>query len=68
MALDEPRDTDESFDISGFTYVVNESLLEKASPIKVDFINYGFRLDCAIDFTAAGSACGGCPSASNGCG
>ena len=65
MALDEPQDSDKRFDVDGFTYVVNESLLEKASPIKVDFINYGFRLDCAIDFGAG--ACGGCGSSSNCC-
>ena len=65
MALDEPQDSDKSFDVNGFTYVVNEALLEKASPIKVDFINYGFRLDCAIDFGATASACGGCASSGN---
>ncbi len=65
MALDEPKDSDKRFDVEGFTYVVNESLLEKASPIKVDFINYGFRLDCAIDFGDGG--CGGCGSSSNCC-
>ena len=65
MALDEPRDSDKRFDVSGFTYVVNDALLEKAAPIKVDFINYGFRLDCAIEFGAAGGACGGCASSGN---
>ena len=65
MALDESRDSDKSFDVSGFTYVVNEALLEKATPIKVAFVNYGFRLDCAIDFCAG--SCGGCGSSSNCC-
>ncbi|MFH1980656.1 MAG: hypothetical protein ABIL58_02310 [Pseudomonadota bacterium] len=68
MALDEPRDSDKSFDVNGFTYVVNDELLGKASPIKVDFVNYGFRLDCAIDFSAGkASSCGGCGSSSNCC-
>ncbi len=66
MALDEPRDQDKSFDIDGFTYLVNEDLLEKASPIKVDFMHYGFRLDCAIDFSGGG--CSGCSTSGNGCG
>ena len=61
MALDESNDNDEVFDVEGFSYIVNKNLLEKASPIKVDFSNYGFRLDCAIDFGPGG--CGGCGSA-----
>jgi iron-sulfur cluster assembly protein len=60
MALDESNDKDEAFDVEGFSYIVNKDLLEKATPIKVDFSNYGFRLDCAIDFGAGG--CGGCGS------
>lgn len=60
MALDESNDKDEVFDIEGFSYIVNKDLLEKATPVKVDFSNYGFKLDCAIDFGAGG--CGGCGS------
>ena len=66
MALDEPRDADKTFDIEGFTYLVNEGLLEKASPIKIDFQNYGFRLDCAINFSD-GAGCSGCGTTSNCC-
>ena len=61
MALDESNENDEVFDIDGFSYIVNKHLLEKATPIKVDFSMYGFRLDCAIDFGPGG--CGGCGSA-----
>jgi len=60
MALDESNENDEAYEIEGFSYIVNKDLLEKATPIKVDFSNYGFRLDCAIDFGAGG--CGGCGS------
>ena len=69
MALDESNDNDKVFDVEGFSYIVNKDLLEKATPIKVDFSNYGFRLDCAINFGAGG--CGGCgssgDSAEDGC-
>lgn len=68
MALDESNENDEVFDVEGFSYIVNKNLLEKATPIKVDFSNYGFRLDCSIDF---GPGCGGCGSgesaAADGC-
>jgi Fe-S cluster assembly iron-binding protein IscA len=63
MALDEPRDNDEKYEVSGFTYLVDKDLLEKAKTIKVDFAMTGFKIDCAIDF-GAGSACGSCSSGS----
>jgi len=67
MALDEPRNTDDVFNIDGFEYIVDKQLLERAQPIKVDFQGMGFKLDCGIDFSSAGG-CSGCASASNGCG
>ena len=62
MALDEPRDTDESFAVNGFTFLVNKDFLEKVKPIKVDFTGYGFKVDCNIQFGATGG-CSGCGSA-----
>ena len=58
MALDEPRETDEKFDIDKFQFVVDKDFLEKAQPIKVDYLISGFKLDCSIDFGA--SPCSGC--------
>ncbi|MGD8835546.1 MAG: hypothetical protein PVJ84_14985 [Desulfobacteraceae bacterium] len=58
MALDEPNDADEQFEIEGHQYIVNKEFLERAKPIKVDFHMYGFKLDCGIDFgTGAGCSC-----------
>lgn len=57
MALDEPKDTDEVFKIEGFTYVVDKEFMDKAKPVKVDFIDYGFKLSSSIEFE---SNCGGC--------
>ncbi len=63
MALDESKDEDKVFDIDGFKYIVNTDFMEKAKPIKVDFLVNGFKLDCGIDFSAnAPSACGSCSS------
>ena len=58
MALDEPNDMDEAYDIDGFKYLVNKDLLEKAKPIKVDFMGMGFKIDCGIDFGAGCTSCG----------
>ena len=64
MALDEPKDTDEIFEVDGFKYLVNKEFMEKAQPIKVDFAMYGFKLDCGIDF---GAACGSCSTEGSCC-
>lgn len=66
MALDEPRETDEVIEIEGFKYVIDKNFIQKAQPIKVDYLVNGFKLDCGIDFhaglgpsacSAAGSSC-----------
>jgi hypothetical protein len=36
---------------------------EKAQPVKVDFLGYGFKIDSNIEFEASDSACGGCATA-----
>jgi iron-sulfur cluster assembly protein len=61
MALDEPNDLDQQFDVDGFKYLVNKEFLGRAQPIKVDFHMYGFKLDCAMEFNAGGAGgCSGC--------
>lgn len=57
MALDELTDTDQEFDVDGYKYVVNKEFLEKAQPIKVDFHQYGFKLECNMEFAPAGGGC-----------
>ncbi len=59
MALDEPKDTDQVFSIEGFTYIVDKDFMQKANPVKVDYLDYGFRLTSSIEFD---SKCGGCHS------
>ena len=68
MALDEPTDSDEEFEVDGYKYIVNKEFLERAKPIKVDFHMYGFKLDCGIDFGAEGGcACTSAQKSQCGC-
>lgn len=60
MALDELKEDDAVYDIDGFQYIVNKEFLEKAKPIKVDFLVHGFKLDCGLSFSPAASGCAGC--------
>jgi hypothetical protein len=64
MALDEPNEKDQEFDIDGYKYIVEKDFLERAQPIKVDFQMYGFKLESGTDF-GAGSGCSGCGSGSS---
>ena len=57
MVLDEPKDTDDVFDIDGFTFIVDKEFMKEAEPIKVDFTRSGFQFDCAIEFEEGCSAC-----------
>ncbi len=67
MALDESRDTAEVIKINEFEFLVEKDLLEKAKPIKVDFVVTGFKIDCSLDFGPPATACTSC-STSGGCG
>jgi Fe-S cluster assembly iron-binding protein IscA len=58
MALDEPKNTDDVYDIEGFKYIVNKEFMEKVKPIKIDFSGMGFKIDSGIDFGAECSSCG----------
>jgi iron-sulfur cluster assembly protein len=66
MALDEPKDTDNVYDVNGFQFIVDKDFYEKAKPVKVDFLGYGFKISSSIEFNSD-SACGSC-SSSSGCG
>jgi Fe-S cluster assembly iron-binding protein IscA len=66
MALDEPKESDEVYEIEGFKYVVDKDFMEKAKPVKIDFTTYGFKLSSNIDFGPVASGCSGC-SATGSC-
>ncbi len=57
MALDEPKEADEVFEIDGFKYLVDKEFLKKAKPIKVDFLEIGFKLTSSLVFEQGCTAC-----------
>jgi iron-sulfur cluster assembly protein len=60
MALDEPKENDTVFDVNGFQFIMEKEFCEKAQPVKIDFLGYGFKIDSSIEFGAGDSACGSC--------
>ena len=65
MALDEPRDTDDVFDVKGLKFVVDKEFMGKAEKINIDFTGMGFHLDS--NFVMEQSGCSSCGSDSSGC-
>jgi Fe-S cluster assembly iron-binding protein IscA len=67
MVLDEPKQSDDVYQINGFTMLVDKDLHEKTKDITVDYVSYGmgsgFRV--ASELPVVGGGGGGCsPSCS----
>jgi len=60
MALDELKDNDEEYDIDGFKYLVNKDFMEQVKPIKIDFTQFGFKIDSNMEFGASEGGCKSC--------
>lgn len=72
LALDEPRDGDDSFDLSGYTVIAEKSLLASTGAISIDMSEYGFSVDSENPIEGGSCGSGGCGSgggsSSGGCG
>ena len=60
MALDEPKNTDERFDLDGLTFVIDKELYEEIKPITLDYDNApaggGLKIESALkDRNCSGS-------------
>ena len=60
MALDEPKDSDENYEIKGYKYIVDKNFMKKAKSIKIDYTTYGFKLSSNMDFNSSCSTCKSC--------
>jgi iron-sulfur cluster assembly protein len=62
LALDEPRDNDESFDDRGITFVVEKEIYEKIKPVTIDYVTSqtgeGFQISSSLP--KPDNACGSC--------
>lgn len=61
MALDEPKEEDQSFELDGLTYLVDSALWNQARPIKVDYVEDGQCSGFAItSMLSKPNSCGSC--------
>ena len=66
LALDEPTDKDSVFEEKGFTFSVENSLLEQTGAIAIDLTAMGFSVESANPMGSGGG--GGCAGCGGGCG
>ncbi len=61
MALDEPKDNDETIDEAGISFLIEKSLLDKTKPINVDFTDgpMGSGFSITSNLPKPESSCGG---------
>lgn len=61
LALDEKKDTDQVFELEGYTFLVESTLFEQAKPMTVAFDpNMGFTVDSSMVFPEGGGGCSSC--------
>ncbi len=62
LALDELKDTDNSYEIKGVTLVIDKKLMVETETIDVDFTGLGFKITSKIDINKPDSTCNSCSS------
>lgn len=65
MALDEPKENDDIFNIDNFKYIINKDFMEQVKSLTVDYSALGFKISSGIEL--GGGSCGGCGSSSSCC-
>jgi len=71
LALDEPKENDETFEEGGVQFLVEQGLLNTCGAIKVDFLEAGYRSGFSITSDKPVGGGGGCSAGScstGGCG
>jgi Fe-S cluster assembly iron-binding protein IscA len=68
MALDGPKEDDETFNDNGLTFVMNSKLYQDVKPVTVDYVSSpmgaGFRISSNM---SSGESCGSSCSTNNSC-
>jgi len=63
MALDASKETDVTFVVGGFDYLVDRDLLERIQPLTIEYSPAGFKVTGCLTPGSGTSGCagGGCP-------
>jgi iron-sulfur cluster assembly protein len=61
LVLDEPKDSDDSFEFEGLTYLIDKDLVEQSGGVKVDYVDNGWQQGFVLSSTnplGGGASCG----------
>lgn len=64
LAMDDKGDADDSFDLSGYTFLIEKELLSKAQPVTVDLTHMGFQVHSPMKMAGGSCSSGSCSSGS----
>jgi iron-sulfur cluster assembly protein len=62
LALDEPKENDDTYNVEGLKFVVDKGLIANCREIKIDFIDAGARSGFSISSPVPLSGTGSCAS------
>jgi iron-sulfur cluster assembly protein len=71
LALDEPKNNDETYEVDGLKFLVDKELLTNCREIKIDFIDAGARSGFSISSPvplSGGSSCASSCGSGGSCG
>lgn len=66
LALDEPKDSDDLFEVEGYSFIVDKELLAEAKPLALDFACSGFSVNSSLKLEGGGGCGGGCSCSGSG--
>ncbi|BBO82385.1 IscA/HesB family protein [Desulfosarcina ovata] len=58
MALDTIGDADAVHEAGGFQFIMNQTLLEQAKPVEIDYANTSFRISSNLELSGGCQSCG----------
>lgn len=61
MVLDEPKDSDETYEVEGLTYLVDKGLAALSGDVTVDYVDNGWQQGFMVSSSRPLEG-GGCPS------
>jgi Fe-S cluster assembly iron-binding protein IscA len=64
MALDEVKPSDAIVETGGFQFIMDQTLLDQAQPVQIDYADMGFRISSSLE---PGGGCQSCGSAGSCC-
>lgn len=68
MALDEPKDNDEIFNLdNGLTFLMEKALYTQAQPVTVDVTYTGFQVSSSLQLGGGSCSTAGCGSSGGSC-